>query len=98
MEIKRVRVPCVYNSPPWGIRKLTINELTTLWYVPLLLQEKLEELDKESLLVQFLSLVPGNMLFLAIYYLISLRIWGGLVPLRVESRQAESDRRQIIYT
>ena len=27
---KRVRVPCVYNSPPWGIRKLTINALATL--------------------------------------------------------------------
>ena len=35
---KRVRVPCVYNSPPWVIRQLTINELATLWYVPLLLQ------------------------------------------------------------
>ena len=36
--IKRVRVTFVYNSPPWGIRQLTINELATLWYVPLLLQ------------------------------------------------------------
>ena len=39
---KRVRAPCVYNSSPWGIRKLTINELATLWDVPLFLQEKLE--------------------------------------------------------
>ena len=43
---KKVRVPCVYNSPPWGIRQLTINELATLWDVPMLLQEKLEELHK----------------------------------------------------
>ena len=42
---KRVRVPCVYNSPPWGIQKLTINDLAALCNVPLLLQEKLEELD-----------------------------------------------------
>ena len=40
--VKMVQVPCVYNSPPWVIRSLTINELDTLWYVPLLLQEKLE--------------------------------------------------------
>ena len=44
--LKRVRVPCVYNYPPWVIRQLTINEVAMLWYVPLLLQEKLEELDK----------------------------------------------------
>ena len=47
------RVPCVYNYPPWIIRQLTINDLATLWDVPLLLQEKLEELYKKSLLVQF---------------------------------------------
>ena len=45
---KRVQAPCVYNPPPWVIRQLTINELYTLWDVPLLLQEKLEELDKNS--------------------------------------------------
>ena len=28
--LKRVQVPCVYNSPPWGIRQLTINEVATL--------------------------------------------------------------------
>ena len=76
---KKVRVPCVYNYPPWGIRKLTINELDTLWDVPLLLQEKLEELDKKSLLVQFLSSVPGKTLLLASDYLKSFRIRGGLV-------------------
>ena len=38
---KRVRVPCFFNSPQWGIRQLTINDLATLWDVPLLLQEKL---------------------------------------------------------
>ena len=27
---KRVRVTCVYISPPWGIRQLTINEMATL--------------------------------------------------------------------
>ena len=43
---KRVRVPCVYNYPPWGIRKITINDMATQWDVPLLLQEKLEEIDK----------------------------------------------------
>ena len=37
---KRVRVPCVYKSPPWVIRQLTINELSTLWDVPMFLQEK----------------------------------------------------------
>ena len=47
MDRKRVRVPCVYNSPPWDIRQPTINEIATLWDVPLLLQEKLEELDKK---------------------------------------------------
>ena len=44
--VPKVRVPCVYNYPPWGIHKLTISELAILWDVPLLLQEKLEELDK----------------------------------------------------
>ena len=57
---KEVRVPCVYNSPPWGIQQLTINELATLWYVPLLLQDKLEELDKKSLLVQFFHQCRGK--------------------------------------
>ena len=42
---KRMRVPFVYNSPPLIIRQLTINELATLWDVPIFLQEKLEELD-----------------------------------------------------
>ena len=74
---KRVRVPCVYNSQPWVILKLTINDMATLWDVPLLLQEKLEEPDKKSLLVQFLSSVPGKTLLLASDYLISLRIRGG---------------------
>ena len=46
-----VRLPCVYNSPPWVIIQLTINELANLWDFPLLLQEKLEELDAKSLLV-----------------------------------------------
>ena len=36
---KRLRVPCVYNYPPWAIRQLTINELATLWDVPLMLQD-----------------------------------------------------------
>ena len=45
-ERKRVRLPCVYNSPPWVIWQLNINELATLWDVPMLLQEKWEELDK----------------------------------------------------
>ena len=43
---KSVQVPCVYNYPPWGISRLTINKLDTLWGVHLLLQEKLEELEK----------------------------------------------------
>ena len=73
---KRVRVPCVYNTTLWGILKITINELAMLWDVPLLLQEKLEELDKTSLLVQFLSSVPGKTLLLASDHLISLRIQG----------------------
>ena len=73
---KKVRVPCVYNYPPWGIRKLTTNDLATLWYVPLLLQEKSEELDKKSLLVQFFSSVPCKALLLANDYLISSRIRG----------------------
>ena len=46
----KVRVPCVYNSPPWGIIQHTINDLATLWDVPILLQEKLDELDLISLL------------------------------------------------
>ena len=72
-----MRVPCFYNSLPWGIQKLTINKLATLWDAPLLLHEKLEELDKKSLLVQFLSSVPGKILLLASDYLISSRIRGG---------------------
>ena len=73
---KGVRVPCVYNYPPWGILQLTINELATIWDVPLLLQDKLEELDKKFLLVQFFSLVPGKTLLLASYYLMRSRIRG----------------------
>ena len=73
---KRVRLTCVYNSPQWGIRQLTVNELATLWDVPLLLQEKLEELNKKSLLVQFFSSVPGKTLLLASDYMISSRIRG----------------------
>ena len=72
-----MRVPCVYNYPPWGILQLTINELARLWDVPLLLQEKLEELDEKSLLVQFLSSVSGKTLLLASDYLIISRIRGG---------------------
>ena len=45
----KVRVSCVYNYLPWGIHQLTINELYTLWDVPLLMQEKLEELDQFSI-------------------------------------------------
>ena len=71
---KRVRVPCIYNYPPWVIRQLTINELATLWDVPMLLQEKLEELDKKYLLVQFLSSMLGKTFLLASDYLISSRI------------------------
>ena len=37
---KRVRVHCVYNTPQWGIQKITINDMDTLWDVPMLLQEK----------------------------------------------------------
>ena len=56
----KVRVLCVYNSPPWGIHQPTINDLATLWDVPILLQEKLDELDHISLLAQFLSSVTGK--------------------------------------
>ena len=37
---KRVGVPYVYDYPPWGIWQLTINEMATLWDIPLLLQDK----------------------------------------------------------
>ena len=73
----RVQAPCVYNSAPWGIRQLSINDLATPWDVPLLLQNKLEKLDKKYLLVQFLSLVPEKTFLLASDYLVSLRINGG---------------------
>ena len=73
---KRVWVPFVYNSLPWVIRQHTTNELATLWDVPLLLQEKLEELVKKSSLVQYLSSVLGKTLLLDSGYLISLRIGG----------------------
>ena len=78
---KRVRVPYVYNYSQWVIWQLTINELATVWDVPLFLQDKLEELDKKSLLVQFLFLVPGKTLLPASDYLISSRIRGGEVVL-----------------
>ena len=42
---KEVGVYCIYNYPLWGIQQLTINDLATLWDIPMLLQEKLEELD-----------------------------------------------------
>ena len=73
----KVRLPLVYNSPPWGIRQLTISELATLWNVPLLLQEKLEEFDKKYLLVQKHLSVPGDKFLLASNYLISSRLRGG---------------------
>ena len=34
----KVRENCVYNYPPFIIRQLTINELATLWDVPMLTQ------------------------------------------------------------
>ena len=74
--VKMVQLPCVYNYPPWEIQQLTTNELATLWDVPLLLQEKSEELDKKSLLVQYLTSVLGKKLLLASDYLIILRIRG----------------------
>ena len=43
---EKMRVSCVYNYPPWGICQLTINDLAMLWYVSILLKDKLEELDK----------------------------------------------------
>ena len=46
-----MQISCVYNSPPWGIFQLTINDLAILWGVPLLLQEKLEEFDQKFVLV-----------------------------------------------
>ena len=54
-----------------GILQLTINDLDTLWYVPMLLQEKLEELDQKSLLDNFMLSVPRKQLLLASDYLIS---------------------------
>ena len=48
-----------------------------VWDVPLLLQDKLEELDKKSLLVQFFSSVPGNIFLLSSDFLISSRIQEG---------------------
>ena len=73
----KVRVSCVYNYLTWGIRQLTINYMAMLWDVPMLLQEKLEEIDQKSLSVQFLSSVPGKKLILAIDYMISSSIRGG---------------------
>ena len=75
--ITKVRVSSVYNSPPWGICQLTINELAVLWDVPMLLQEKLEEIDQKFLLVHFLSSVLVKELLLSSDYLISLSILGG---------------------
>ena len=69
-----MRVSCVYNSPPWVVCQLTMNELATLLFVTLLMNEKLKELDQKSLLVQLISLVPGETFFLASGYLISSRI------------------------
>ena len=44
----KVRVYFVYNSPSWSIRQLTTNELDNLWDFPLVLQEKLENLIKNT--------------------------------------------------
>ena len=73
----KLRVYCVYNSPPRVILQLTINNIATLWDVALLLQEQLEEVDQTPLLGQLFSSVPGKTLLLASGYLISLRIRGG---------------------
>ena len=43
----------------------------------MLLQEKFEELDKKSVLVQFLSSVPGKTFLVASDYYISSRLQGG---------------------
>ena len=58
--LKRVWVPFVYNSPPWVIRQLTINEVATLWYVPLLLQDELEELDENPCWFNFFHRCRGE--------------------------------------
>ena len=73
----KVQASRVYNFLTWVIILLTINDLDNLWYVPLLLQEKLEEIDQTTLLVNFLLLVPGKVLLLASNYMISLIIRGG---------------------
>ena len=56
----KVRVSCVYNSTQWGVFQLTINDLYTLWDVPLLLQEKLEELDKNPCWFNFCHRFRGK--------------------------------------
>ena len=56
----KVRVSCVYNSTQWGVFQLTINDLYTLWDVPLLLQEKLEELDKNPCWFNFCHQFRGK--------------------------------------
>ena len=72
-----MRVYFVYNSPPWVIRQLTINDLDTLWDIPLLMQDNLEELYQTLLLGGIVLSVPGETLLLASDYLISSRIRGG---------------------
>ena len=96
-----MRVPCVYNSPPWGIRQFTINELATLWDVPLFLKEKLEELDKSPCWFNFLSSVPGKTLLLARDYLISLRIregWCSITCIDLKVKVQDTVIQQVLST
>ena len=97
----KARLSCVYISLPRDICQLTINQLATLWYVRLLLQEKLEELDQKYLLVQFFSSVPGKTLIIASDYMIRSRIkggWGSMVRIDQEVEIRDTVIKQLLST
>ena len=73
----RVRVRCVFNVPSkWGSRSLTVPELSALWDVPILLQDRVLREFSTGLLHRFTQGVPGKTLLLGSDYLLSSRIRG----------------------
>ena len=56
----KLRVSSAYNSTQWGVFQNTINDMDTLWDVPLLLQENLEELDKNPCWFNFCHQFRGK--------------------------------------
>jgi len=60
-----VWVHCEYNSPiKWGIRPLLPTELSTMWDVPIVLQEWLQEFSAPVELLALMDGITGKVLLL----------------------------------